>query len=553
MNFKIQSFLGSWQAILLVFLILVFGLLELFGIGFLIVIVTSILNNENQLCQSSNFIFDLTGICNPSLDFNFYGLIILFFVIKLLAQSFIISFRTYYLNNQLSNFLKDNFSKILSLKQDHKDQISFFDMNTILLNNFDALYNAFFDKIFDLITELLILFLLLSLLFFTIPDNKLIIICAILVLAFIYIILLNKKTKSKGIDRNESLIKLNSVFYNIFLNSKIYEIFSNNQYIQNKINKFIILFTKTNIYSFLIIKLPKIILENILIILILIIVIISVSTLGKDQTSFIFSIYGVIFIRIFPSITRIKTSYDNGLFRYPLYLKAIEIKEKVDQLKSQDTSTIFIDEFNEISINNLNLSYDNDFVLKDVSFKIKKGDFVLIKGETGSGKSTFLNFLSGFKSSRNFGISIDGKNQILDKNSVYLSFNNISYLPQSFNFEEETLLNNITLGVNNDDKTRDIKKYFADLSLDKYINKLDNHINFDGTNLSQGEMQRFSLVRALINKPKILILDEPFSAVDTNTQKLMINLLTSYKNKITLIATSHIVDIPDFFDKTISF
>ncbi len=187
MNFKIQSFLGSWQAILLVFLILVFGLLELFGIGFLIVIVTSILNNENQLCQSSNFIFDLTGICNPSLDFNFYGLIILFFVIKLLAQSFIISFRTYYLNNQLSNFLKDNFSKILSLKQDHKDQISFFDMNTILLNNFDALYNAFFDKIFDLITELLILFLLLSLLFFTIPDNKLIIICAILVLAFINI------------------------------------------------------------------------------------------------------------------------------------------------------------------------------------------------------------------------------------------------------------------------------------------------------------------------------------------------------------------------------
>ena len=96
MNFKIQSFLGSWQAILLVFLILVFGLLELFGIGFLIVIVTSILNNENQLCQSSNFIFDLTGICNPSLDFNFYGLIILFFVIKLLAQSFIISFRTYW-------------------------------------------------------------------------------------------------------------------------------------------------------------------------------------------------------------------------------------------------------------------------------------------------------------------------------------------------------------------------------------------------------------------------------------------------------------------------
>lgn len=202
---------------------------------------------------------------------------------------------------------------------------------------------------------------------------------------------------------------------------------------------------------------------------------------------------------------------------------------------------------NLISVENLNYSLGNNtkFSLKINKFILKKSDSFLIYGDSGAGKSTFLNLLSGTLRPQEGAINILGKN-IVDSSSavkdkirgdhfgiVFQTFNLLPYI---------TVKNNILLGKAYSNRKQllssndEVKILMDKLSLN-YKDLLDRK----AYELSIGQQQRVAVARALIGKPEIIIADEPTSALDQDNQKEFINLLFKSldENEQGLIMVSH--------------
>lgn len=191
-----------------------------------------------------------------------------------------------------------------------------------------------------------------------------------------------------------------------------------------------------------------------------------------------------------------------------------------------------------IEAKNLTISYDKK-VIDNISFKIEEGKVNILMGRNGSGKSTILNAISGIKSYEGE-IKTDGK---------------VSYLNQNINSKAKfTVFETILLGkvadlslrITKDDK-RDVEKVLDLLDIrkykDKYINKL-----------SGGEVQKVFIGQALVANPKILLLDEPVSALDLKNQYDIMRIikdLTEKLNLTTLISLHQIALIEKFADNII--
>ena len=159
-----------------------------------------------------------------------------------------------------------------------------------------------------------------------------------------------------------------------------------------------------------------------------------------------------------------------------------------------------------VNVSNLTFGYDYRTVLKDIHFSLKSGDFLAIVGNNGSGKSTLIKCMLGINKIPHGKILLDDID-ITD----YKNFRNIGYVPQKFddfNYEFPITVNEIL----NASRYSSLSEDDVLLVLDKIgILELQNeNIN----NLSGGQLQRVFIARALMNEPKLLILDEPTVGVD---------------------------------------
>jgi ATP-binding cassette subfamily B protein len=164
---------------------------------------------------------------------------------------------------------------------------------------------------------------------------------------------------------------------------------------------------------------------------------------------------------------------------------------------------------------------DEDWVLKDVSFKIKAGEALALVGATGAGKSSIINLLTRNYEINKGAIYIDGINY-LDYNLNSLRKNVAVVLQDVFLFSD-TIFNNITLG-------REITKeqvvtYAKEIEIEEFIESLpqsyDYNVRERGGMLSLGQRQLISFLRAYVDKPKILVLDEATSSIDSESEHLI--------------------------------
>ena len=216
------------------------------------------------------------------------------------------------------------------------------------------------------------------------------------------------------------------------------------------------------------------------------------------------------------------------------------LKEKSDikNYKINDTSEIK----GEIIFNNVNYKYVETGIIaaNEISFKIKPIDTLGITGSTGSGKSTLMNFICRLYDIDSGEILID-KTPIKEINLKSLR-SQIGYVPQDTFLFSDTIMNNVKFGMKNatdDDvvaacKTAKIHKEI--LSFKKGYKTI---LGERGINLSGGQKQRISIARALIKQPKILILDDCLSAMDTETEKSILKSLNRHTKDITTIIVSH--------------
>lgn len=187
--------------------------------------------------------------------------------------------------------------------------------------------------------------------------------------------------------------------------------------------------------------------------------------------------------------------------------------------------------------------------LAGVDFEIKEGEFVIIAGASGAGKSTILNILGGMDRSSEGSVLVGGK-QVNDLNEKELC--DYRRFDVGFVFQFYNLVQNLTAKENVELATQICKNA---LDVDETINAVglqDRKNNFP-SQLSGGEQQRVAIARALAKNPKLLLCDEPTGALDYQTGKSILKLLqdTCRENKMTVVVITHNLAICPMGDKVI--
>ena len=195
----------------------------------------------------------------------------------------------------------------------------------------------------------------------------------------------------------------------------------------------------------------------------------------------------------------------------------------------------------EIEFRNLNFAYpDGTPVLKNINLKVERGMTLAIVGGTGSGKSTLVNLIPRIRQAERGTVFVDG----VDIQDIPLRVlrSNIGFVEQEPFLFSDYLRNNITYGLEtaNDAEVKDAA-HTADLleQIEEFPDGLETFLGERGITISGGQRQRSALARAIIIKPKILILDDAFANVDTQTEDTILSRLTEIMKDRTTILISH--------------
>lgn len=216
-----------------------------------------------------------------------------------------------------------------------------------------------------------------------------------------------------------------------------------------------------------------------------------------------------------------------------------QIFQSRPEIRDESSSTLSTLE-GHIQVNNLTFSYNGTPVLKNVSFEIPAGQTLAIVGRTGSGKSTLVNLLCRLYQVPEAGIFIDGS----DINNIPLETlrTHIGYVPQETFLFSETVQQNIAFGrpeasLQSIQESAKISNIWPDIQ--EFPRKFETFVGERGITLSGGQKQRIAISRALLVNPRILILDDALSSVDTDTEEKILQGLAGEFTNRTVILISH--------------
>jgi ATP-binding cassette, subfamily B, multidrug efflux pump len=208
----------------------------------------------------------------------------------------------------------------------------------------------------------------------------------------------------------------------------------------------------------------------------------------------------------------------------------------------------------DVELENVSFYYPDSGIkaLENVSFNVTAGQSIAIVGTTGSGKSTIANIVSRMYDVEKGKVKIDGVN-IRDYDLHNLR-SQIGYVPQDVFLFSDTIMNNISFGTVNMERQRiEAAAYNADLkqTIDDFPEGFGTRLGERGITLSGGQKQRLSIARAIARNPKILILDDCLSAVDTKTENTILTSLKDIMRGRTTIIISHRVSSAKLADKIV--
>ncbi|CAI8353367.1 MAG: Putative multidrug export ATP-binding/permease protein [Flavobacterium sp. SCGC AAA160-P02] len=193
-----------------------------------------------------------------------------------------------------------------------------------------------------------------------------------------------------------------------------------------------------------------------------------------------------------------------------------------------------------IEFKNISFKYENDFVLKNFSLKIPKGESVALVGQSGSGKSTLANLVTRFYDVNEGSIHIDETNiKDISKKSLLGLMGIVTQDSILFN---DSVIENIKLGKQNATK-EEVQKAAEIANAYEFIKDLpeqyETNIGDSGNKLSGGQKQRLSIARAVLKNPPIMILDEATSALDTESEQLVQVALEKMMENRTSLVIAH--------------
>ena len=250
--------------------------------------------------------------------------------------------------------------------------------------------------------------------------------------------------------------------------------------------------------------------------------------------------YIVLFYTVLNPIKLITSTFYNIQKGEASAERIITVLNTENTIKEKQNATVKEGFTNKIEFKNISFKYKDDYVLKDFSLTINKGETVALVGQSGSGKSTLANLITRFYDVNKGDVIIDDNNiKDITKKSLRDLMGIVSQESILFN---DTISNNIKLGSQNatDAAILDAAKIAnADEFIQNLPEKYDTNIGDSGNTLSGGQKQRLSIARAVLKNPPIMILDEATSALDTESEQLVQVALEKMMQNRTSLVIAH--------------
>ncbi len=548
--------------IFLMFLNLVF---ELLGLSLFYPLIKILIDKESFSNQFQEYFF-YDFISNLDYKNFLFFILISIFLVFLIKNIFLIY--SLYVQNKFFEKFQLNITNSLFGNYLNKELIFFNNENSSnILRNLrgeTASVLVFFQSLIYILTEIIIIVGILIFLFVSNIETTTSLIIILTPVVFLYLFFTKKKLTTLGKDR----ILLDGLINKNFLESitaikeiKIYgkeKTFSD--YVDNNLKKFF----KINILWTLLNNIPRYFLEIFIILALLIIIFLLETDIFYNDTDTI-AVIGVLVVasaRILPSISKILTNFQNLKFRLPsVHLLSDEIKKfnensNFNVIEDDKINNNFFKNKNfEIYLKNISFKYteDSNLVLNNVNLKLSSNKIYGIIGKTGSGKSTFIDLISGFYKPTSGNILIDGLDVFSDIKNWRKNF---GYVSQNIFLFDDTIEKNISLEI--ETKNIDQEKLNETLlmsNINEFVKTLPDGLKTvvgqNGSKLSGGQIQRLGISRALYQNPKIIIFDESTNALDKDTEDKILKMIQELKKNKLIFIVTHNTNPLNICDETI--
>jgi ABC-type multidrug transport system fused ATPase/permease subunit len=263
------------------------------------------------------------------------------------------------------------------------------------------------------------------------------------------------------------------------------------------------------------------------------------------------AIFAAAAFRILPAFSRILVAV-MGMRSHQYCLDYLEDGKLPESLDRSEAMSMDFEE--SIEFRNLDFAFEENEnpALKNVSFKVKKGEKIGIIGESGSGKTTLMNILLRFLDEKSGGMYVDGKQLLKDDKASWRAI--LGYVKQDVFLMDATLAENVAFGEkpNEIDHTRLIAA-LEQASLMRHVETLPEGVNTIvgeyGSKISGGQKQRIGIARALYAGAKVLVFDEATSSLDTETEQAITESIESISGGHTIFVIAHRISTLRFCDR----
>ncbi len=530
----------------IIILILFNTLIELIGIGVFIPLINIILSPDSY--DTNKFLIFLSN-SNILSNFDISSILILLIILFFLFRFFFQSFYFLIIQKFLHKISLNLSSNLINIYMKQPIQISLKSRPSSMFKNIYTETNTLKAQILVMIkfiSDLILSLGIFSILIFYSPVITIVAISFLFGFFLLYLFFSKNYTVSLGSKRffhNEYLSSILTECFNSLREIKLfnmYKYFNKNFLFHKDIEGW------SKIMNLFLRQLPIFFVELLVVIVFSVIIIYSLKiNYNTDQLIVTLGFYAICLIRLLPVVNKIADSYQSYKFNkvaiekiYDDYQK--RISEKLDHDSNLNQTEIPFSK--KIKIKNLKFRYNekSEFNIDVKEFIINKNEYIGIYGNSGSGKSTFIDLISGLTKPQSGHIYSD---EFDINENLLLWRKKIGYVPQNIYLLDDTIENNICIIDKIDTSFKD-KNYFEEILkmcdlMDLYQDYKENPIGEGGSRISGGQKQRIGIARALYKKPEILILDEPTSSLDIETEKKFLSSLNKFKNKITIIFISH--------------
>ncbi len=530
---------------------LLVSILDILGISFVGLFILTILKSQFSVLEIFPNVLVIFGFSEIIYILCFI-LVLIYFLKGVL--SYLIHKKIIFYCYEQQNILRKKYLELFFYDFETLKGQSFENKISTVIEFIKRVTENYLQHLLKIMTDIIVVITIFFVLFYANPISTLFLLTLFFSTIYMYKFLYKKKIDRLGVDAKnyiQVLIKKSSFLFEAFKEIKLFG--KENQFTEDLINT-----SDLNTYSVknfaALLVLPKYYAEFIFVSFLLLVSVGSILKYGNSELAYAqIGIYGAAAARIAPMMNSmlqsITTMWNNrATMSEVTEFFAVRNLKKKNAKKISDFDKNF--KLDELSIKNISFSYPQLKIFDQMSLNFNINSLVGVYGRSGTGKSTFVNLLTGFLKLDEGEISIKDLEDKTIKDNI---FRYMGIIPQEIRMMDTSIAENVTLELNKKDIDIDrledaLKKADAYDFVSKLPDGFNTKLDHSGLNFSGGQRQRIAIARVLYRNSKILIMDEPFSSLDESSEEKLLNLLQKIKKDKIIFIITHKKSLLNNFD-----